>query len=126
MGTGEQLRLQANFGNQLRWQLQMTPATDTLLQLRYDPSPMLRCDFLILLVELRIQMSDRALPSLLLSRYSALQKYLLLLELLLLLCELLQCCLDTVLLHSRGLTLLISRFHERQELVFEYLEALLA
>jgi len=44
MGTGEQLRLQANFGNELGGQLQMTPTTDALLQLRYDPSPMLRRD----------------------------------------------------------------------------------
>ncbi len=126
MRTGEQLRLQTNLRDQLRLYLQMTPTADAVLQLCNHPSAMLRSHFLILLVELRIQTSDRALPSLLLSRYSALQKYLLLLELLLLLCQLLQCCLYTVLLNSRDLTLLIGRFHKRQELVFEYLEALLA
>ena len=126
MRTGEQLRLQTNLRDQLRLYLQMTPTADAVLQLRDHPSSMLRGHFLILLVELRIQTRDRVLPALLRSRYIALQEYLLLLDLLLLLCQLLQCCLYTLLLDLRGLTLLIDRFHERQELVFERLEALLA
>ena len=126
MRTGEQLRLQTNLRDQLRLYLQMTPTADAVLQLRDHPPSMLRGHFLILLVELRIQTRDRVLPALLRSRYIALQEYLLLLDLLLLLCQLLQCCLYTLLLDLRGLTLLIGRFHERQELVFERLEALLA
>ena len=126
MRTGEQLCLQANLRDQLWLHLQITPIADAVLQLRDYPPAMLRRHFLILLIELYIQMRNRVLPSLLLSRYIALQEYLLLLDLLLLLCQLLQCCLYTLLLDLRGLTLLIGRFHEHQELVFERLEALLA
>ena len=126
MRTGEQLRLQTNLRDQLRLYLQMTPTADAVLQLRDHPSAMLCSHFLILLVELRIQTRDRVLPVLLLSRYSALQEYLFLMDLPLLHCQLLQRCLHALLLDSGSLTLLIGRFHERQELVFERLEALLA
>lgn len=126
MWTGEQLRLQANLRDQLWLHLQITPIADTVLQLRHHPPTMLRSHFLILLVELHIQTRDRVLPSLLLSRYITLQEDVFLLDLLLLLCQFLQCCLHALLLDSEGLTLLIGRFHERQELVFERFEALLA
>ena len=64
----------------------MTPATDSILELCDSLSAMLRSDFLILLVELRIQTRDRVLPALLRSRYIALQECLFLLDLLLLHC----------------------------------------
>ena len=124
--TGEQLRLETNLRDQLWLYLQMTPTADAVLELRYYPPTMLRSHFLILLIELRIQTRDCLLPALLLSRYVALQEYLCLLELLPLLYQLLQCCLHTLLLDPGGLTLLIGRFHECQELVFERLEALFA
>ena len=125
MRTGEQLRLQANLRDQLWLHLQITPIADTVLQLCDHPPTMLCSHFLILLIELHIQTRDRVLPSLLLSRYITLQECLFLLDLLLLLYQLLQCCLHTLLLDSGGLTLLIGRFHERQELVFECFKALL-
>jgi len=117
MGTGEQLRLQANFGNQLRRQLQMTPTTDALLQLRYDPSPMLRRDFLILLVELCIYSRNRLLPLLLRSHHSAAQGLLFLVDVARLHGEFVQRCLRLLFLHPIRLTLLVCRFHKRQELV---------
>jgi len=117
MGTGEQLRLQANFGNQLRRQLQMTPTTDALLQLRYDPSPMLRRDFLILLVELCVYSRNRLLPLLLRHYQSAAQGLLFLVDVARLHGEFLQRCLLLLFLHPRRLTLLVCRFHKRQELV---------
>ncbi len=126
MRTGEQLGLQANLRDQLRLYLEMTPTADAVLELRDHPSAMLCSHLLILLVELRIQSRDGVLPALLLSREIASQQGLFLLDLLLLLCQLLQCCVHALLLHPRSLTLLIGRFHERQELVFERLEALLA
>ncbi len=49
----------------MRWHLEMTSATDTILQLRDTPSTMLRSDFLILLVELCLQTSHGLLPLLL-------------------------------------------------------------
>ena len=126
MRTGEQLGLQANLRNQLRLYLEMTPTADTVLELRDHPSAMLCSHLLILLVELRIQSRDGVLPVLLLSREIASQQDLLLLDLLLLLCQFLQCCLHALLLHPGSLTLLIGRFHEHQELVFARLKALLA
>ena len=54
MWTGEDLCLQTNFRDHLRWYLEMTPATDTILQLRDALSAVLRSDFLIPLVELRL------------------------------------------------------------------------
>ena len=46
----------------------MTPATDTILELRDTPSTMLCSNFLILFVELCLQTSHR-LPPLLVFRY---------------------------------------------------------
>ena len=126
MWTGEQLGLQANLRDQLRLDFEMTPIADAVLELRYDPSAMLCSHLLIPLVELPIQGRDGVLPVLLLSHEIASQQGLFLLDLPLLLCQLLQCCLYTLLLHSGSLTLLIGHFHERQKLVFERLEALLA
>ena len=126
MWTGEDLRLQTDFGDHLRWHLEMTPATDTILQLRDTPSAMLRSDFLILLVELRFQTSHRLLPPLLFRHYGTTQGLVFLLDLVSLLD---QCLLRYVLLlfvHAVRLTLLVGRFHERQQLVFQRFQALLA
>ncbi len=111
--------MQANFGDHLRWHLEMTPATDTILQLRDTLSAMLRNDFLILLVELRLQISHRLLPPLLCRHYGTAQGLVFLLDLVSVLDE---CLLRYVLLlfvHTVRLTLLVGRFHERQQLVFQ-------
>jgi hypothetical protein len=104
----------------------MTPATDTILQLCDTPAAMLRSDFLILLVELRLQTSYRLLSALLFRQYGAVQGLLCLLDLVSLLDE---CLLRYVLLlfvRAVCLTLLVSCFHERQQLVFERFQTLLA
>ena len=79
----------------MRWHLEMTPATDTILQLRDTPSTMLRSDFLILLVELCLQTSHRLLPPLLFRHYGTAQGLVFLLDLVSLLDE---CLLRYVLL----------------------------
>jgi hypothetical protein len=110
----------------LRWHLEMTPATDTILQLRDTPSAMLRSNFLILLVELRLQTNYYLLSALLFHQYSAMQSLLCLLNLVSLLNE---CLLRyTLLLFIRAvrLTLLVGRFHEREQLVFQRFQALFA
>ena len=97
----------------------MTRATDTILELRDTPSAVLRSDFLILLVELRLQISYHLLPPRLFRRYGTAQGLVFLLDLVSLLDE---CLLRDVLLlfvHAVRLTLLVGRFHERQELVFQ-------
>ena len=91
----------------------MTPTTDTILQLGDTPSAVLRSDFLILLVELRLQTSHRLLPPLLCRPYGTAQGLVGLLDLVSLLDE---CLLrDVLLLFIRAvrLTLLVGRFHER-------------
>ena len=120
MWTGKQLRLQTDFRDHLRWHLEMTPATDTFLQLRHTPSAMLRRDFLILLVELRFQTSHRLLPPLLFRHYGTAQDLMFLLDLVSLLDK---CLLRYVLLlfvHTVRLTLLVGRFHERQHLILQH------
>ena len=92
----------------------MTRATDTILELRDTPSAVLRSDFLILLVELRLQTSHRLLPPLLCRPYGTAQGLVGLLDLVSLLDE---CLLRDVLLlfvHAARLTLLVGRFHECQ------------
>jgi hypothetical protein len=87
---------------------------------------MLRSDFLILLVELRLQTSHCLLPPLLFCHYGTAQSLLCLLDLVSLLDE---CLLRYVLLlfiRAIRLTLLVGRFHKRQELVFQHFQALLA
>jgi hypothetical protein len=103
----------------------MAPTTDTFLQLRDDPSAMLRSDFLILLIEPRLHPSHRLLPPLLFCQYSTAQGLLGLLDLVPLLHEYLLRYLLLLFVRSVRLTLLVSRFHERQKLVFEGLKALL-
>ena len=119
MWTGEDLCLQTNFRDHLRWHLEMTPATDSILELCDSLSAMLRSDFLILLVELRLQTSHRLLPPLLCRPYGTAQGLVFLLDLVSVLDE---CLLRYVLLlfvHTVRLTLLVGRFHERQQLVFQ-------
>ena len=97
----------------------MAPATDTILQLHDTPSAVLRSDLLILLVELHLQTSYRLLPPLLFRHYGTAQGLVFLLDLVSLLDE---CLLRDVLLlfvYAVRLTLLVGRFHERQELVFQ-------
>jgi len=97
----------------------MTRATDTILELRDTPPAVLRSDFLILLVELRLQISYHLLPPRLFRRYGTAQGLVFLLDLVSLLDE---CLLRDVLLlfvYAVRLTLLVGRFHERQELVFQ-------
>jgi len=104
----------------------MTPATDSILELCDSLSTMLRSDFLILLVELRLQTSHRLLPPLLCRLYGTAQGLVGLLDLVSLLDE---CLLrDVLLLFIRAvrLTLLVGRFHKRQHLVFQRFQALLA
>ena len=97
----------------------MTPATDTILELRDTPSTMLCSNFLILFVELCLQTSHRLPPPLLFRYYGTMQGLVFLLDLASLLNE---CLLRYVLLlfmHVVRLTLLVGRFHERQQLVFQ-------
>ena len=126
MWTGEDLGLQTNFGDHLRWHLEMTPATDTILQLCHTPSAMLRSDFLILLVELRLQTGHGLLPPLLFRRYGTAQGLVCLLDLALLLDEGLLRYALLLLVRAVRLTLLVGRFHEGQKLILKRLQALLA
>ena len=104
----------------------MTPATDTILQLRDTPSAMLRSDFLILLVELRLQTSHRLLPPLLFRHYGTAQSLVCLLDLVSLLDECLLCYVLLLFVRAVRLTLLVGRFHERQQLIFQRFQTLLA
>jgi hypothetical protein len=103
----------------------MTPITDALLQLRDAPSAMLRSDFLILPVELRLQTSHRLLPPILFRQHGAAQDLLCLLNLVPLLDEGLLRSLLLLGLRAVRLTLVVGRFHERQQLVFKRFQALL-
>ena len=109
----------------MRWYLEMASTTDTILQLRHHPSAMLRSNFLILLVEPRLHPSYRLLPPRLFRQYGAAQGLLVLLDLVPLLNECLLRSLLLLFVRSVRLTLLVSRFHERQKLVFKGLKALL-
>jgi hypothetical protein len=104
----------------------MTPATDTILELRYTSSAMLGSDFLILLVELCFQTSYGLLPPLLLCRYGTAQGLVFLLDLVSLLDEDLLCYALLLFVGTVRLTLLVSCFHEGQKLIFEGLKTLLA
>ena len=104
----------------------MTPATDTILQLRDAPSAMLRGDFLILLVDLHLQTSHRLPPPLLFRHYGTAQGLVFLLELVSLLDEGLLRYVLLLFVRAVRLTLLIGHFHERQQLVFQRFQALLA
>jgi hypothetical protein len=87
---------------------------------------MLRSDFLILLVELRLQTSHRLLPPLLFCQYGTAQGLLFSLDLGSLLDEGLLRSVLLLFIRAVRLTLLVGRFHERQELVFQHFQALLA
>ena len=126
MWTGEYLGLQTNFGDHLRWHLKMTPTTDTILQLCDTPSAVLRSDFLILLVELRLQTGHRLLPPLLFRLYGTAQGFVGLLDLVPLLDECMLCYVLLLFVRAVCLTLLVGRFHECQQLVFQRFQALLA
>ena len=97
----------------------MTPATDTILQLRDTLSTVLRSDFLILLVELCLQTCHRLPPPLLFRHYGTAQGLVFLLELVSLLDECLLRYVLLLFLHVLRLTLLVGRFHECQQLVFQ-------
>jgi hypothetical protein len=103
----------------------MTAATDAFLELRHTPPAMLRSDFLILLIKLCIQTSRGLLPLCLRGQHGTVQSLLGVLELLPLLSEHLLGCTLLLLVRSVRLALLISRFHEPQQLIFQRFQALL-
>jgi hypothetical protein len=104
----------------------MTPATDTILQLRDTLSTVLRRDLLILLVELRLQTGRCLLPPLLFRLYSTAQGFMSLLDLVSLLDEGMLRYVLLLFVRAVRLTLLVGRFHECQQLVFQRLQTLLA
>jgi hypothetical protein len=75
---------------------------------------MLRSDFLVLLVELRLQTSHRLLPPLLFRHHSTAQSLVFLLDLVSLLDKSLLCYVLLLFVRAVRLTLVVSRFHERQ------------
>jgi hypothetical protein len=103
----------------------MTAATDAFLELRHTPPAMLRSDFLILLIKLCIQTSRGLLPLCLRGQHGTVQSLLGVLELLPLLNENLPGSTLLLLVRSVCLTLLIGRFHKRQQLIFQRFQALL-
>jgi len=104
----------------------MTSATDTILQLRDTPSAMLRSDLLILFVKFRLHTSHRLLPPFLFRRYGTAQGLVFVLDLVSLLHEGLLRYMLLLFVCVVRLALLVGRFHERQQLIFQHFQALLA